>query len=49
MINKLSFDEQSVPDHQEIADALKDQFCTVGERLWQVTRLWEWVLEMYYM
>ena len=33
MINKLIFDEQSVTDPQEIADALNDHFCTIGERL----------------
>ena len=33
MINKLILDEQSVTDPQEIADALNDHFCTIGERL----------------
>ena len=33
MINKLIFDEQSVTDPQEIANALNDYFCIVGERL----------------
>ena len=33
MINKLIFDEQSVTDPQEIANALNDHFCTIGERL----------------
>ena len=49
MINKLIFDEQSVTDPQEIAEALNDHFCTIGERLWQITRLWEWVPEIYYI
>ena len=32
MVNKLIFDEQSVTDPQEIADALNDHFCTTGKR-----------------
>ena len=33
MINKLIFDEQSVTDPKQIANALNDHFCTIGERL----------------
>ena len=31
MINKLIFDEQSITDPQERANALNDHFCTIGE------------------
>ena len=33
MTNKLIFDEQSFTDPQEIANALNDHFCTIGEGL----------------